>query len=92
MNMRKAARGKACTLRIPTVCNGNPETTVLAHVRRPWNAGVGMKPSDLHAVFACSACHDELDGRTRMVDRELLQRFIVDALLRMISFRDDPHS
>ena len=29
--LTKAARGRECQVRIPGVCNGNPETTVLAH-------------------------------------------------------------
>ncbi|HBS0984508.1 DUF1364 family protein, partial [Klebsiella pneumoniae] len=32
-NLRKAARGRECTVRIPGYCNGNPETSVLAHYR-----------------------------------------------------------
>lgn len=31
--LTKAARGRECQVRIPGVCNGNPETTVLAHYR-----------------------------------------------------------
>ena len=53
--------------RIPGICNHDPATTVLCHIRRPWNAGVGMKPDDLHGFFACSACHDEIDGRTNII-------------------------
>ncbi|MGL3134944.1 nuclease domain-containing protein, partial [Klebsiella pneumoniae] len=26
-NLRKAARGRECTVRIPGYCNGNPETS-----------------------------------------------------------------
>lgn len=32
-NLRKEARGRECQVRIYGVCNGNPETTVLAHYR-----------------------------------------------------------
>lgn len=32
-DLRKAARGRECQVRIPGVCNGNPETSVLAHIR-----------------------------------------------------------
>lgn len=32
-DLRKAARGRECQVRIPGVCNGNPETTILAHIR-----------------------------------------------------------
>ncbi len=30
-NLRKEARGRECQVRIYGICNGNPETTVLAH-------------------------------------------------------------
>lgn len=63
--IRKAARGEDCTLRIPGVCNWNPETTVLCH--SPYlesGRGMGLKSSDQEAVFGCSSCHDLLDRRT----------------------------
>lgn len=64
-DLRKLARGQECQVRIPGVCNFNPETVVLAHFRMPGTCGVGMKPSDWQAAFACSACHDALDMRVR---------------------------
>ena len=59
---RKAARGRDCQVRIPGVCNGNPETTVLAHLG---GAGMGRKHHDLHGAWCCSSCHDVLDGRAK---------------------------
>lgn len=75
--LRDSARGKDCTLRIPGVCNFNPETTVLAHLPCG-QKGMGMKGPDLVAVFACSACHDLLDGRT-------LGEVAADDLLRALA-------
>ena len=46
-NLRKEARGRECQVRIYGVCNGNPETTVLAHYRMAGICGTGMKPDDL---------------------------------------------
>jgi len=63
LNLRKLAKGKACQLRLPGVCNFYIETTVLAHVRRGGVAGYGEKPPDLCGIHACSACHDAMDGR-----------------------------
>lgn len=60
--LRKSANGQACTLRLPGICNGDTETTVLAHVNFGGN-GMATKESDLSACYACSACHDALDGR-----------------------------
>lgn len=62
--IRKAARGQDCTLRIPGVCNYNPETTVLCH--SPFlisGRGMGLKAPDSDACFGCSSCHDRLDRR-----------------------------
>ena len=60
--IRKSARGRNCSLRLPC-CNYRPETTVLAHIRMLGNAGIGMKPDDWFAVYACSSCHDAIDRR-----------------------------
>lgn len=60
----KSARGEDCTVRAPGICNFDPATTVLAHIRRSWNAGVGLKPRDTEACYACSACHDAMDRRS----------------------------
>lgn len=62
--LRDSARDQDCTLRIPGVCNGNPETTILAHLPCG-QKGIGMKSPDNMAVFACCACHDRLDFRIR---------------------------
>jgi Protein of unknown function (DUF1364) len=61
----KAARGRECMVRIDGVCNGNPETVVLAHYRMAGTCGMGIKPNDLQGAWACSACHDLIDGRAR---------------------------
>ncbi|EFQ1887951.1 DUF1364 domain-containing protein, partial [Escherichia coli] len=54
-DLRKAARGRECQVRIPGVCNGNSETSVLAHIRLAGLCGTGTKPPDLIATIACSA-------------------------------------
>lgn len=46
-DLRKAARGRECQVRIPGVCNGNPETSVLAHIRLAGLCGTGIKPQTL---------------------------------------------
>ena len=59
--LRKSAEGRECQIRIPGVCSGNPETTVLCHLP---GGGMGLKQPDLFAAFGCSDCHDVVDGRT----------------------------
>lgn len=61
-NLRKEARGRECQVRIYGICNGNPETTVLAHYRMAGICGTGMKPDDLIGAWACSDCHAEIDA------------------------------
>ena len=60
--IRKFAKGQECQVRIPGVCNGNPETTVLAHLN---GGGMGRKKHDIHGAFCCSDCHAALDGQTK---------------------------
>ena len=57
VNLRKLARGRPCMVRIPGVCDGGGETTVLAHYRLAGTCGVGMKSPDLLGAWACAPCH-----------------------------------
>ncbi|MDN7144074.1 DUF1364 domain-containing protein [Pseudomonas sp. JQ170] len=80
--LTKAARGRECQVRIPGVCNGNPETTVLAHYRMSGTCGVGMKPNDLQGAWACSACHDACDSRSRLISREEARQYHAEGVMR----------
>lgn len=64
-NLRKAARGRECKIRIPGVCNFNPETSVLTHYRLGGLCGTGIKPSDVVAAIGCDCCHAAVDGRLK---------------------------
>jgi hypothetical protein len=65
MNEKKiteSARGEECTVRIPSICNGNPETVVFAHVNGiRFGHGFGKKTK--FGAYCCSECHSCLDGR-----------------------------
>lgn len=61
-SLRKFARGKSCQIRLPGICNGDTETTVLAHYRLIGISGMGMKSPDLLGAHACSACHAFVDS------------------------------
>ncbi|TXE64556.1 DUF1364 domain-containing protein [Serratia nematodiphila] len=63
--LTKEARGRDCQIRIPGICNFNPETTVAAHYRLPGTCGTAIKPNDSQAAWACNACHDAIDGRKK---------------------------
>ena len=80
--LRRAAQGKPCQLRIPLVCDGGGETTVLAHIRRGGVAGIGQKPNDLIGVWACGPCHLRLDGRGGL--ESVPDEYILDALCRTL--------
>lgn len=86
-NLRKAARGRKCTVRIPGYCNGNPETSVLAHYRLAGTCGTGCKPDDIQGAIACSACHDLIDGRTKTTDytRDELRLMHAEGVLRTLA-------
>ncbi|EIW9344023.1 TPA: DUF1364 domain-containing protein [Klebsiella pneumoniae] len=86
-NLRKAARGLECTVRIPGHCNGNPETSVLAHYRLAGTCGTGYKPDDTQGAIACSACHDLIDGRKRTTDytRDELRLMHAEGVLRTLA-------
>jgi hypothetical protein len=73
-------------VRLPGICNFNSETTVLAHIRLSGVSGMGMKSPDLIGAWACSACHDEIDGRTRKsgMTRDELRLAHYDGMVRTI--------
>ncbi|MBD3768002.1 MAG: DUF1364 family protein [Gammaproteobacteria bacterium] len=60
--LRQSASGQACAVRIAGICNNDSSTTVLAHVNFGGH-GMATKESDLSACYACSSCHDAIDGR-----------------------------
>jgi len=80
--LSKAARSPECQVRIPGVCNGNPETTVLAHYRMAGTCGVSIKPNDLQGAWACSACHDACDGRSKAVGRDTARHYHAEGVMR----------
>ena len=69
IDLRKAARSRACTVRIPVCAITILETSVLAHYRLAGTCGTAIKPHDMQGAIACSACHDAIDGRTKRITR-----------------------
>ena len=60
----ESARGMECQIRIPLVCNHDNSTTVWAHANgSAAGKGIGQKRLDALGAYACSACHDVVDGR-----------------------------
>lgn len=81
--IRESAKDEMCTVRIPGVCNFNPETTVLAHISGVrFGHGVGKKSRDIHGAYCCSDCHDVLDGRVKTgIDRDYLDLWHLQAVI-----------
>ena len=80
--IRKSARGQQCQIRLVGICNHNPETVVLAHYRMAGTCGMGMKPSDIQAAYACDICHSAVDGRLKTdLSRDELQTAFADGVL-----------
>ena len=52
------ARGKDCTLRVPSVCSFDPSTSVFCHVSTKRMAGMGTKTHDFFGFIGCSRCHE----------------------------------
>jgi hypothetical protein len=89
VNLRKAAMGRPCMVRLEGVCNGNPETTVLAHVRLVGVSGMGMKSPDIIGAWACSSCHDAVDRRAHMdMDREHVRLAHLEGMVRTLAQLD----
>ena len=59
--IRNSARYEDCSLRLGN-CSSS-ETVVLCHIGR--DRGMGYKCSDHFAIYACSNCHDVIDGRVK---------------------------
>ncbi len=86
MDFRQLARGQDCQVRIPGVCNYDPATTVLAHIRLAGVTGMGIKAPDLLAAWCCSACHDAIDGRTKTDESpEWLRLYHLEGMARTIA-------
>jgi hypothetical protein len=91
VDLRKAARGRECQIRIPGCCNGNSETSVLAHYRLAGTCGTGYKPDDIQGAIACSSCHDLIDGRvkTKEYSRDDLKLMHAEGVFRTIAIWKD---
>jgi hypothetical protein len=86
MRLRKAAKGQECMVRLPGVCNHNPETTVLAHVRLAGVSGMGIKADDLLGAWACSSCHDAIDRRGHLdLERDYVRLAHLEGMVRTIA-------
>lgn len=86
MNLRKLAENQPCFVRLPAICNGRTDTTVLAHIKNGWCGSI--KPPDIIGVFACFDCHNAIDGRSRpkQITRAEIDLAVFRALCEQLSW------
>ena len=60
--IRDSAKGEDCTLNIPSVCNYDPETTVLCHFTLH-DGGSARLNGELSSGYGCVRCHNVIDRR-----------------------------
>jgi hypothetical protein len=82
-NLRKLARGEPCMIRLPGICNGRAETTVLCHVRLIGVSGMSDKAADLLGAWGCSACHEACDT-SGPLDYEKRRAALLEGVARTI--------
>lgn len=69
-------------VRVPGICNYDSQTTVLAHYG---GAGMGRKRPDPIGAWACSRCHDAIDGRIlTQYTREELKLMHLEGMVRTL--------
>jgi hypothetical protein len=75
-NLTRHARMRPCTLRLQG-CNGGGDTTVFAHAPSI-SKGISYKSPDWWGAFACSHCHDIVDGRIahHHTDEEIVRAWL----------------
>lgn len=82
-NLRKEPAGRTCLVRMEGICNHRHDDCVLAHAQSPAGIrGAGQKSPDLLGAWACSACHDEYDRRTRKIDVDQARLWFYEGVLR----------
>ena len=94
MNLRKEAKGRNCQVMIPGICNRNPETVVLAHLnnKRLFKCGMSLKVPDEYGAWACSSCHDAIDGRrfaTKFTDDEIKIMHLEGVIRTQLILKDE---
>lgn len=78
----KAARGQECLVRLPGICNRDPATVVFAHLRMSPYSGTAYKTGNIFGAFCCSACHDEIDRRTRKLESDFVRMAHFEGIVR----------
>lgn len=68
VNLRKAAKGQMCQIRILATAITIPKPLCWRITGWRGRAEPATKPHDMQAAIACSSCHDLIDGRVKTSD------------------------
>lgn len=79
--VRESAKGETCTLRLPNICDRDPEKVMLCHINS-FRKGVGNKSHDIHGYYGCYSCH--MKETANEVDAIDLLRALIESQDRMI--------
>ncbi len=71
--------GRECQVRIPGVCNFDPETVVFAHLN---GGGMALKHADIHGAYACYECHRVLDAGHKEFSKDMILLFHLEGMVR----------
>lgn len=89
MTVTKLAKGQLCTVRLQGICNFDPATTVAAHYSLTGVSGRGIKSPSSCVAWACSACHDVIDGRKYTnIPRDQLRLCHLEGVIRTLAALD----
>jgi hypothetical protein len=86
MNIRSrkvldSARGQPCSARFPGICNGDPTTTVWAHLNgAAFGKGASIKAHDILGFHACHSYYDVGHGTRPVLSDEALLECILSAV------------
>ena len=85
IKITKSANGEHCTIRLPGICNHNPDTVVFCHINGIRHGhGVGVKTH--FGAYGCSSCHDAIDGRVKTQYQAVeLKNALYEAVLETLS-------
>ncbi len=84
----ESARGEECQVRLPGICLGTRDTTVLAHGNgSAYGKGFWAKSPDYQGAYACWTCHDVYDRRLPIpkdiaMTREQVELYFAHAVFR----------
>ncbi len=80
------ARGQDCNMRVPGICNRNPETVVAAHSNSHVHGKAkGRKADDCYVVYACSSCHSWLDQGYGAIDKSMGAHTFENGMIRQVT-------